>query len=233
MAGQRAALDAREGCCHPEPASPHGCSLTSASSARFSCIFETSFQSKAQLLFLCFSFFCSVRVTAAPLGGEPCKQHGTPCERLGAALPMSHLRGDRARRTPTRAACVCPLPASLQTCTPAVALAVSGDCRRASSWASSQPVSPGRAQLRSSISRHCGGRAHVSPAPLFSRVPWHRVCLQACFSPHHPNPLSLVKNRCRTLADVAQWTECQPANQRVASSIPSQGTCLGCRPGPQ
>ena len=26
------------------------------------------------------------------------------------------------------------------------------------------------------------------------------------------------------LAGVAQWTECQPANQKVASSIPSQGT---------
>ena len=31
------------------------------------------------------------------------------------------------------------------------------------------------------------------------------------------------------LTGVAQWTECQPANQRVTSSIPSQGTCLGCR----
>ena len=35
------------------------------------------------------------------------------------------------------------------------------------------------------------------------------------------------------LAGVAQWIEHQPANQRVASSSPSQGTCLGCRPGPQ
>ena len=35
------------------------------------------------------------------------------------------------------------------------------------------------------------------------------------------------------LAGVAQWIECQPANQRVADSIPSQGTCLGFRPGPQ
>ena len=33
------------------------------------------------------------------------------------------------------------------------------------------------------------------------------------------------------MADVAQWIECQPANQRVLSSIPSQGTCLGCWPG--
>ena len=29
------------------------------------------------------------------------------------------------------------------------------------------------------------------------------------------------------LAGVAQWTECWPTNQRVAGSIPSQGTCLG------
>ena len=35
------------------------------------------------------------------------------------------------------------------------------------------------------------------------------------------------------LAGVAQWIERQPANQRVPSSIPSQGTYLGCRPGPQ
>ena len=34
------------------------------------------------------------------------------------------------------------------------------------------------------------------------------------------------------LAGVAQWIECRPANQRVASSIPSQRTCLGCGPGP-
>ena len=35
------------------------------------------------------------------------------------------------------------------------------------------------------------------------------------------------------LAGEAQWIEHQPVNQRVASSIPSQGICLGCRPGPQ
>ena len=32
-----------------------------------------------------------------------------------------------------------------------------------------------------------------------------------------------------TLACVAQWIESQPANQRVTSSISSQGTCLGLR----
>ena len=36
-----------------------------------------------------------------------------------------------------------------------------------------------------------------------------------------------------TLAGVAQWTECRPANQKVTGLIPSQGTCLGCRPGLQ
>ena len=36
-----------------------------------------------------------------------------------------------------------------------------------------------------------------------------------------------------TLAGVAQWIERRPANQRVSGSIPSQGTCLGCQPGPQ
>ena len=33
-------------------------------------------------------------------------------------------------------------------------------------------------------------------------------------------------------AGVAQWIEHGPANHRVASLIPSQGTCLACRPGP-
>ena len=36
-----------------------------------------------------------------------------------------------------------------------------------------------------------------------------------------------------TLAGVAQWIQCQPENQRVAGSIPSQGTGLCCGPGPQ
>ena len=35
------------------------------------------------------------------------------------------------------------------------------------------------------------------------------------------------------LAGVAQWIECWLANQGVACSIPSQGICLGCGPGPQ
>ena len=44
----------------------------------------------------------------------------------------------------------------------------------------------------------------------------------------------IKKKKKRTaLAGVAQWMECWPVNQRVSGSIPSQGTCLGCGPGPQ
>ena len=35
------------------------------------------------------------------------------------------------------------------------------------------------------------------------------------------------------LAGVVQWTEHRSANQNVSGSIPSQGTCPGCGPGPQ
>ena len=46
-------------------------------------------------------------------------------------------------------------------------------------------------------------------------------------------PQNTVRNERGALAGVAQWIEHWPAKQRVASSIPSQGKCLGCRPGPQ
>ena len=41
-----------------------------------------------------------------------------------------------------------------------------------------------------------------------------------------------LKKQKQNLPCVAQWIECQPVNQRVTGSIPSQGTCLGCGPGP-
>ena len=41
------------------------------------------------------------------------------------------------------------------------------------------------------------------------------------------------KKKKEALAGVAQWSEHQPANQKVIGSIPSQGTCLGYGPGPQ
>ena len=44
----------------------------------------------------------------------------------------------------------------------------------------------------------------------------------------------LFKKLCDVaLAGVAQQTECRPTNRRDAGWIPSQGTCLGCKPGPQ
>ena len=39
--------------------------------------------------------------------------------------------------------------------------------------------------------------------------------------------------RLLALAGVAQWIEHWTVKQRVTGSIPSQGTCLGCRLGPQ
>ena len=45
------------------------------------------------------------------------------------------------------------------------------------------------------------------------------------------NKLFFLKNSTLALAGVAQWIEHWPVNQRVACSIPSQGTCLGCGPG--
>ena len=35
-----------------------------------------------------------------------------------------------------------------------------------------------------------------------------------------------------TLAGIAQWIECWPANQTTAGLIPSQDTCLAYGPGP-
>ena len=49
-------------------------------------------------------------------------------------------------------------------------------------------------------------------------------------SPEQNEETRIQKN---ALADVAQWIEHWPVNQRVTGLIPSQGTCLGCRPGPQ
>ena len=43
----------------------------------------------------------------------------------------------------------------------------------------------------------------------------------------------IFKKKKSALTGVAQWIECQPTYQKVTSSIPRQGTYLGCRPGPQ
>ena len=50
-----------------------------------------------------------------------------------------------------------------------------------------------------------------------------------------PSKLLTANNKKRnvTLAGVAQWIEHRPASWKVASLIPSQGSCLYCGPGPQ
>ena len=46
-------------------------------------------------------------------------------------------------------------------------------------------------------------------------------------------PFGAIMNDAATaLAGEAQWIGCRPENQRVAGLIPSQGTSLGCGPGP-
>ena len=62
----------------------------------------------------------------------------------------------------------------------------------------------------------------------------HEYNAPSQLNPHHTFMyLSLLKNYFLALAGVAQWIEHRPENQRVAGSIPSQGTGLGYRPGPQ
>ena len=42
-----------------------------------------------------------------------------------------------------------------------------------------------------------------------------------------------LKNKQRALPGMAHWIECKPVNPKVLGSIPCQGTCLGCGPGPR
>ena len=42
----------------------------------------------------------------------------------------------------------------------------------------------------------------------------------------------LLKTMHVNLPGVAQWIECRTVNWKVTGSIPSQGTCLDCGPGP-
>ena len=60
--------------------------------------------------------------------------------------------------------------------------------------------------------------------PWINLWPWCCMCCKSywCLT-HEP----------WALAGVAPWIECQPVNWKVANSSPSQGTFLGCKPGPQ
>ena len=71
----------------------------------------------------------------------------------------------------------------------------------------------------------CIHRRKITQIYLLYKTGKIKLC---CFS----STISLLKIT-PTLASVAGWIEYQPVNQSVASSIPSQGTCLVCGPGPQ
>ena len=58
------------------------------------------------------------------------------------------------------------------------------------------------------------------------------ACLNSfCWLPEINMKRIKLKQNKTALAGVAQCIKNRPVNQRVASLIPSQGTCLGCRPG--
>ena len=58
-------------------------------------------------------------------------------------------------------------------------------------------------------------------------IAWYSYLKTILNSCHFKNLLEVA------LAGVAQWIKHWPANQKVASSVLSQGTCLGYGPGPQ
>ena len=96
--------------------------------------------------------------------------------------------------------------------------------------------------------KHCDPRLSRGPGdvtpvgsleePCFPRAPFMafkcvRLCACITFTiKMKPASTTFLKMQVGP-AGVAQWTEHQLANQRVTGSIPSQGTCLGCGPGPQ
>ena len=55
--------------------------------------------------------------------------------------------------------------------------------------------------------------------------------LPPAFTPEDTQGYIKYNLKTTTLAGVAQWIELWTMNQRLAGSIPSQGTCLGCGPG--
>ena len=61
-------------------------------------------------------------------------------------------------------------------------------------------------------------------------IPFFRA---GCHPLYIPITLKLDKMESLALSGMAQWIEYQLENQKVIGSIPSHGTCLGCRPGPQ
>ena len=74
------------------------------------------------------------------------------------------------------------------------------------------------------LSKWPGAQGRLSRSPDLS--------LDQRFSSGVPQTKIFKKILFIALADIVQWIERGPANQSIAGSIPSQSTCLGCRPGP-
>ena len=73
------------------------------------------------------------------------------------------------------------------------------------------------------------------PTSMFLSLPYplskkKKKSISTCSGEEKKNK---IKYNVWSLAGVVQWTERGPANQSVTGSIPSQGTCLGCRPDAQ
>ena len=96
--------------------------------------------------------------------------------------------------------------------------------------------------------QHLSGKPALTQGSLTRHLSTTPHCCEntnACKSASVTSPLALARIRHLTiqfsfkeivwcaLAGVTQWVEHRPANWKVASLIPGQGTCLGCRPGPQ
>ena len=75
--------------------------------------------------------------------------------------------------------------------------------------------------------------AHVKPPINVNLCDVHAICNLRFKKVGVLNFDSCHQTSCLALTGVAQWIECRPSNQRVTGSIPTQGTCLGCGPGPQ
>ena len=74
------------------------------------------------------------------------------------------------------------------------------------------------------------GREDLNKEPWSQKETWKGRILKKVKGFNYRQKIFFLT--CTTaLVGVAQWIGHRPVNQRVTGSIPSQGTCLGCRPG--
>ena len=71
-------------------------------------------------------------------------------------------------------------------------------------------------------------RAHFSAEAASFSEPHVGLCI-----PISQVGEGMTERESHSLNGVAQWVGSHPANQKVTSWIPGEGTCLGCWPGPQ